>query len=112
MKFVIDGNGTMSYRAARDLLKDMIRPYDNPVLVTGYMHGPASDNVMTAINDLDDIGVVKHSMVTTSLLTELESPGDKTLVVVGDVRPDLVSYCWEHDIQVLDLTRGLYPVKM
>lgn len=113
MKFIIDGDGTVSYSAAYDLLKDIVAPYigQRVMTITSKTKGPLCENVNKVLNDLDTYHFIPHNY-TTTIRNELDYQGEKVLIVVdAATRPDLVSYCWEHDIPVLDLTKALYPVK-
>jgi len=112
MKFIIDGDGSVSRNAARDLLRDIATPYTFPVFITGLIMGPLSETVLSVLKDFEDTGFANWNQVP-SVLDDLAMPGEKIYIVLDPTtRPDKVSYCWEHNIQVLDLEKGLYPVTM
>jgi hypothetical protein len=117
MKFIIDGDGTVSKRAAKDLLMDIMHPYDKNMVVTTHEGGFSSysdymtTNIATVLKIMEDTGFIDWN-ITLNIDDELALTGDKIFIVLdASTRPDLVSYCWEHDIPVLDLTKALYPVK-
>jgi len=109
MKFIIDGDGTITKTAALDLLTDIIKPYDNSMFITRLKY----DNPVTGVlNFFDDMNFRAHNS-TPDLMLELQAPGDKIFIVLDSAtRPDLVNYCLDNNIQVLDLIRGLYPVRL
>jgi len=111
VKFIIDGDGTVSYRAAYDLLKDAAYPYiEQGIMTVTCKANRLCENVAKVLNDLDAYHFVPHNQ-TTSVRSELTFPGDKVFIVVGAAtRKELVNYCLGNNITVLDLEKGLYPV--
>ena len=111
MKFIIDGDGAVSYRAAYDLLKDIVTPYGSRVMaITGLIMGPLSPNITKALGALEDASVITWNQVP-SVMDEFEIPGNKIYIVANPgTRVEKVTYCKDHQIPVLDLEKGLYPV--
>lgn len=109
MKFIIDGDGTVSQAAALDLLTDISRPYPCSVFITDYYFSKSDSPVTRVLNLFEDAGYRNHNLAP-SLTNELDY-GDAIFIVVdAATRPELVEYCLDNSITVLDLTKGLYPV--
>lgn len=111
MKFIIDGDGTVSRRAAYDLLTDLAAPYQHVTIVTSQILGVLSEAVTDTIQVLATFSNFSYEPVLATM-TALETHGDKIYIVLDAyTRVDNVAYCWEHDISVLDLEKGLYPFR-
>ena len=109
MKFIIDGNGEISHRAARELLADIMHPYQSVEFVTE-VNGVLSTHVLDVLNSFRDLSYVVYNVVP-ELQSELGSDKDKVYIVLDPAsRKDHVNYCIDNNIQVLDLEKGLYPV--
>ena len=120
MKFIVDGgNGTVSQLAVRDLLTDIASPYPDAVFVTEFVprgtmfshvyREGTMGSVETILKMFDETNFATWNTVP-DIMTEVKHPGDKILIIVGSAKPELVNYCLDNLIQVLDLEKGLYPV--
>jgi hypothetical protein len=111
MKFIIDGDGTISYRAAYALLKDITAPYDNPVIITGLTTGSLPESVLKVLKAFEDTGYATWNQVP-SVMDDFEMPGEKIYIILDpSTRQDKVAFCLDNNIPVLDLEKGLYPVR-
>lgn len=119
MRFIIDGSGIVSQLTVRALLRDIHKPYVNPVFVTplvpvGQLKHNYSESSMRGVDLVLDLmanaGECLHSH-SPFIMSELEEDTDKIFIVIGaHTRAEEVRYCLDNNIQVLDLEKGLYPV--
>jgi hypothetical protein len=112
MKFIIDGDGTVSYRMAYDLLRDIASQYtyDGIMFITGLIVGPLSETVLAALKNFEDTGYANWNQVP-SVIDEFDMAGEKMYIVAdATTRAEKVNYCIDNNIPVIDLTRALYQV--
>lgn len=121
MRFVVDGDGTVSQRTAKELLRDIASPYvmEDCTFVTlmipeGERKHIYSESVMrgidTVLDNFDDLDLAAHNR-TPDIWGELSVPGTTFIVVGAETRKHMVEMCLENNIEILDLEKGLYPVK-
>lgn len=117
MRFVIDGDEPVSYIMTYDLLRDIgsLHIFDGIEFVSlmpqgfAFVSDEMTRNVNMVLRDLEDKGFSTWTR-TSDVQEELAKPDTVFIVIGAETRPELVNYCHDNGIEVLDLTKALYPV--